>query len=324
MAIEFTDIEFKTKLDFPKKSLVAIMPPPCMRERARSVEGLAKALGIKMAGSADVPHGFVFGGANGQVEIFSASGAVRARNTDQLSRYEDERRNWAELVDERTEDGTIRTLGRKTSTLLLDRARKLLEEAGLAVKPASARISLGQWAQLDEKGKEVAAGVGRATAQLAYAYEGLPLIGAGAKTNVHFDPDERGTDGVIARFFHVHRDIEAMKDLPLLQVEKAFAPLLTRTWSGVESQPKHTRMTITDAEFGLLALPADLPQRFAAPALRVEGTVDGLMPRDGREVSIRFGEYLPLVGPEALAEIGVGSAGGIVPGEVTKSRDVVR
>ncbi|WP_293675977.1 hypothetical protein [uncultured Phenylobacterium sp.] len=253
--------------------------------------------------------------------MFAASGAVRGRNTDQLSRFADERRTWADVVQERTKDGVVYGLGPKAAKLLQTRAQGLLDASGLAEKPAQVGVVLGQWARLDESGKELESGAGRATVQFAYAVEGIPLIGAGAKTNVHFDPDDRGADGVIARFFHVHRGFEAAKDVRLITIEQAFEPLLTQTWSGLESTARKTRITVTAAEFGLLALPADVAQRFAAPALRVEGTVSGLVARDGKQVTVRFGQYLPLVEPKTLGAAGLGSAGVILPGQVVASRD---
>lgn len=320
MALDFSAVDLKARLEIPKTGLVALLPSPCLRERSRAVDTLAKSLGIKVVGSADVPHGFAVGGPDGQVEVFAASGAVRARNTKQLSRFNDERRPWADVTRERTKDGPVYGLGANTAKLLQAHSERLLDASGLAVEPSGIRVAVGQWARLDESGKEVESGPGRATVQFSYAIEGIPLIGAGAKTNVHFDPDERGAEGVIARFFHVHRGFEAAKDIRLLDIEQAFEPLLKQTWSGIESKSRKTRITITAAEFGLLALPADVPQRLAGPALRIEGTVSGLVPRGGREVSIRFGQYLSLVEPKWLAEAGLGSAGDIVPGQLVAGR----
>jgi hypothetical protein len=320
MAIDFSAVDFKCRLDVPKTGLIAILPAPCLRERSRAVDALVQSLGIKVLGSADVPYGFAVGGPDGQVEVFAASGAVRARNTEQLSRFNDERRPWADVTCERTKDGPVYGLGANTARRLQAHSERLLDASGLAVKPSGVRVAVGQWARLEESGKEVESGPGRATVQFAYAIEGIPLIGAGAKTNIHFDPDETGADGVIARFFHVHRGSEAAKDIRLLDIEQAFEPLLKQTWSGIECKSKHTCITITAAEFGLLALPADVPQRVAGPALRLEGTVSGLVPRDGREVSIRFGQYLSLVEPKWLAEAGFGSAGDIVPGQLVAGR----
>jgi hypothetical protein len=316
MAIDFSAIDFKVDLPVPDYGLIAVLPTPCTRDAMRSVDALVEALGIKVAGSADMPHGFAVGGPNGQVEVFSASGAIRGRNTDQLSKYEDERRPWPDVVQEKDCDQTIFRLGKRASERLQAQSQRLLEAMKLTIKPADVGVTLGQWARLDESGKELESGAGRATVQYSYAIEGIPLIGAGAKTNVHFDPGEEGGDGIIARFFHVHRGFEAVKDVRLLDIEQAFEPLLSQTWSGIESERKRTRIAITAAEFGLLAMPADVPQRAAVPALQVEGVVSGLVPCDGREVSVRFGQYLSLVEPKALASTGYGTAGAIVPGQL--------
>ena len=316
MALDFSAIDFKVKLPSPDGALVAVLQPPCPRDRMRSIDALVDELGIKVGGQADVPHGFAVGGPNGQVEVFAASGAVRGRNTDQLSKYEDERRPWRDVTREKEEKGAVYRLGKRAEERLQARAQRLLEAMKLTQKAATVQVTLGQWARLDEKGKELESGPGRATVQYAYTIEGIPLIGAGAKTNVHFDPDGEGADGVIARFFHVLRDFEAARDVRLLDIERAFAPLLTQTWSGIEAERERTRIAITSAKFGLLAMPADIPQRVAVPALQVEGVVSGLVPQDGKEVSVRFGQYLSLVEPKSLASVGYGTAGAIVAGQL--------
>ena len=79
-------------------------------------------------------------------------------------------------------------------------------------------------------------------------------------------------------------------------------------------------MSITSAEYGLLALPADVPQRFAAPALVVEGSIAGVTAGDGSEVALRFGQYLPLTDAVSLAEAGLGSSGPLLPGSVVRRR----
>lgn len=312
MAMDISGLDLAAKFDMPKKGLAVIMQPPCLRDRVKAMEPIAKMLGFDVVGSADIPHGYAIGGPHGQVEIFSASGAVRARNIDQLVRYSDERRNWSDTVE--SSDKMGRTLGKKSGAKLEEQARQLLDKAGLAAKPDQIRITLEQWARLDEAGKELESGVGRALVQYSYAVESIPLIGAGAKTNVHFDPDDKGEGGTVARFFHVNRGFEAAKELPLMGLEEALTPLLRQTWSGVESKAKRTRIKIDAATYGLLALPADVPQRYATPVLMIEGSVSGLLHRKDEDVEIRFGQYLPLVDPKMLAKIGFGSSGPILPG----------
>ena len=315
MPLDFSALDIRVDIPLPKTGLIAILPAPCLRDRMRTADALLKALKIQVSGSGDVPHGFAVGGPNGQVEVFTASGAIRARNTEQLSRFEDERRPWNDVAKTKTDRGTSYRLGERTEKNLLAQARRLFEELHLDAKPANTQVELGQWARLDESGKELDSGPGRATVQFSYAVDGSPLIGAGAKTNVHFDPDEREAGGVIARFFHVHRGFEAAKEVRLMDMKQAFEPLLRQTWSGIEPKSGRTRITITSAKYGLLALPADVPQRVAAPALQVEGFVTGL-PGGEREATIRFGQYLSLADPKALADIGYGSAGAIIHGQL--------
>ena len=178
--------------------------------------------------------------------------------------------------------------------------------------------SVGQWALLEESGKELESGPGRATVQLGYAVEGIKLIGPGAKTNVHCDPDDSGHGGVVARLFHVNRGFDGSRDVPRLDIERAFQPLLTQTWSGRELDPGSARMAITAIDYGLLARPADVLQRFAAPALAVQGRITGVDGGDGREVELRFAQYLPLADADALAEAGFASASRLIPGSVVK------
>jgi len=139
--------------------------------------------------------------------------------------------------------------------------------------------------------------------QLGYEAEGIRLIGPGAKTNFHYDPDDSGEPGIMARFFHVLRGTEGVKDVRMLTIEEAFQPLLTQTWSGLKVDPTSAKMAITSATFGLLALPADVPQTYAAPALVVEGRLEGVLAEDGRLVELRFGQYLPLANAKGLGAV---------------------
>ena len=156
--------------------------------------------------------------------------------------------------------------------------------------------------------------------RLSYAAEGIPLIGPGAKTHLHFDPDEEGAGGLLARFFHVHRAVEATADVATQSLEEAFEPLLTQSWAGLEVDPSSARLSITSAKLGLLALPADVAQGFAAPALAVEGELTGAVAGDGRELTVGFGQYLALAHPKSLASSGLATSGPLLPGEVVRRR----
>jgi hypothetical protein len=316
MPIDFTKVRFAVDLpDIPALAPVVAHPMPCLGDRRKTLQALAEAMGFDARGAAHVPHGYAVGSDAGQVELFAASGAVRARNAKQLSAFDDERRPWREVA--RTDDGY--QLGDASAKRLIGQARQLLAQVGLELEAAGIDVVLGQWALLDEEsGEELESGPGRATVRLSYAAEGMPLIGPGAKTNLHYDPDGDGTTGVLARMFHVHRGSSTVGEVRTLSLEAAFAGLLERTWSGrVLGEDAH--LTVTAATVGLLALPADVVQSFAAPALAVEGEVSGVPVGDGRTTSVRFGEYLPLVGPRTLAEAGFGG-GHLEPGTVVRGR----
>lgn len=307
-------IEFRTDIpQIPAGSAFARFEPPCVRERQRAVTTLLEAFRIDVKGTLQVPFGHIVGGPGGQVEVFAASGAVRARNTDQLSRYDDERRKWAEAERVDGPSGPEWALGPSTVKRLRSTTMSLLDRAGLAVGGSDVSVVVGQWAQLGEDGQEFESGPSRATVQLRYAVEGIPLIGPGAKTNVHYDPADDGEHGTLARMFHVHRALEGLGDVPLLSLDEALAPILADEWSGAKVEG--ATAVITQATFGLLALPADQHQQFAAPALEIEGYLEGATTADGREARLGFGRYLPLVDPRELANAGVGSTGPLELGE---------
>lgn len=306
MPLTFDDVDFRAdKPDLPGRLPVVSYAPPCLRDRPKTVEQLGRALDLDLRTTVDLPFGYGMAGKSGQVEVFSASGAVRARNVDRINRWDDERRPWAELERADTPDGPEFVLGRKTQRRLLELTDALLERTGLALEPAAVDVVLDQWAALDEKGNELDAGAGRATVRRRYAVEGLPLLGAGAKTQLHLDPDEEGIGGLPVRFFHVHRgEITGTAAVPLLGLEKALQPVLDATWSGAVVQPGKARLVITQAEVGLLTLPADVPQRFSIPTLRVEGILDGALFADDSQLPLCFGQYLPLVDAQTLEESG--------------------
>lgn len=54
-------------------------------------------------------------------------------------------------------------------------------------------------------------------------------------------------------------------------------------------RPDQRDLTITAVTFGLLALPANVVQTFAAPALMVEGEISGVEVGKDETVSVRFG-----------------------------------
>ncbi len=318
MPMTFRDIDFAVDLpDIPTTTPVVQHTPPCTTASSKTVRALAEVLEFDIAGTAQIPHGYAMGSDRGQVEVFSASGAIRARNVERLGAYPDERREWSGV--ERSDDGAFH-LDASAARLLMGQGREILSRIGLSVDGATdIGVSLGQWAQLNEDGKEIDSGPGRATVQVSYAAEGIPLIGPGAKTNLHFDPSRDGEGGELARMFHVNRAVAGRTrgEVATMSLDEAFAELLSQKWSG--HGVRDGRITITAASFGLLALPADVVQMYAAPALMVEGTVSGVQVGKDETVTVSFGQYLPLAHPKALAEAGFGG-GRVTPGQVVRGR----
>ena len=98
MPFTISELELKTDLpDIPDSIPVAVLAVALpAKDRSGPARRLAEILDLEVAGTVDVPHGYAVGGSHGQVEVFAASGAIRARNTDRLSAYPDERRKWAD------------------------------------------------------------------------------------------------------------------------------------------------------------------------------------------------------------------------------------
>src|SRR5688500_6679907 len=107
MPLTVKDIDVEVQLpDIPATAPVLSHTPPCVTGRDDTTRAIAEVLQIDIVGTAHVPHGYAVGSDRGQVEVFTASGAVRARNAERLASYPDERRQWSEV--ERDDDGTFR------------------------------------------------------------------------------------------------------------------------------------------------------------------------------------------------------------------------
>jgi hypothetical protein len=298
------DIDFRTKLPDVAGTLpVARVAAPSASERIESARTLADVLGLGNTAHVDLPFGHALASKTGQVEVFAASGAVRARSIERLTAYDDERRPWRD-ARRRDDDGSWE-LDTETSRVLAGEASGLLEKARLLTEPASIDVVLAQWAELDEKGNQVDSGPGRATVRFGYESAGLPFIGPGAKSLVHYDPVDGGV--ALARMFHVHRRTEKVIEVAGTDPERLFARLLAEPIFALDNQPD-AKIAITAAEFGLLALPADVPQRAALPSLALEGVIEGLSDAQGRAYELRFARYITVPEPEALSKAGLASA----------------
>ncbi|HEX6359030.1 hypothetical protein [Actinophytocola sp.] len=304
MSLLLKDIEFRTELpDVPASMPLAVTDAQTARERAASIAALADLVGARDAIEVELPFGHALASKAGQVEFFSASGAIRGRNASLFDRFDDERREWSDVEKSDTPDGVVYRLGERSSRRLIAQSRDTLERIGLTPEGVTnVDVVLGQWAQLDDTGEQLDSGPGRATVRMGYEIEKVPLIGPGAKTHLHYDPIDGSP--VLARFFHVLRSVTDVRSIETGGTERAFDGLLADPFLAEQSE-KGGRVAVTAVRLGLLALPADLPQRFAQPALAVEGVVEGLKHDRKGSYELRFGRYVPAVTTDALRAAGV-------------------
>ncbi|MGH9283604.1 MAG: hypothetical protein ACRD0S_11790 [Acidimicrobiales bacterium] len=303
MPISFRDIEFRTDLpDIPSAMPAAVTEGQCAHERVETMRTLVALFDLGDAVDVALPFGHALAARTGQVEFFSASGAVRARNLAVLNAFEDERRPWPDVEKVEGREGITYVLGDGTVRQLMAGARELLDKAGLADDGvADMDVTVGRWGHLDAKGNERESGPGRAAVRLSYAVEGTPLIGPGAKTHLHYDPI--GREPALARLFHCHRAVTDIREVATGGTERAFDAFLADSFLEAQYE-RGGRIVVTAVQAGLLALPADTPQRVAYPALAVEGVVEGLKDQKG-DYELRFGRYVPAARPEALRRAGL-------------------
>ncbi len=281
MSLSSHDIDWRTPPpDIPGELPVAIVATPSYEERLHAVRTLHDHFGLGDTIEIDLPDGVAHASRRGEVQYFSASGAVRARRADVPFG-----------------DGTEWTdLEQLSEALLIDAGERLREARLLADGLDDVDVVLDQQARLDDVGKELDSGPGRAVVRAGYSVDGFPLIGAGAKTRLAYEPV--GGQPTLTRIFHVHRPVTDIRVVRTGGTERALTGLLRDPFL-VEQHERGHRITVCGIEVGLLALPAVVPQRIAAPALAVTGMVDGDAP---------FSRYYQAVSARALRRIGLAAA----------------
>lgn len=307
MSLSFRDIDFQAGIpDIEASMPLALTDTPCGRDRMEQVRALGRLLNFDDALEVETPFGFALAGKRGQVECFTASGAVRARNVELLTRFDDERREWPDVRKVESREGTTFVLSEEAEGALIRQAEETVRRVGLLGDGiAGIGVSVGQWAELDEKGGERASGPGRATVQASYAVDGVPFIGPGAKTNLHYDPVDGRPE--LARMFHVFRPVADVRSVEIGDADQAFEAFLADPFLQAQVR-RGGKVVVTGVQVGLLALPADTPQRAAYPAIAVEGSIVGLKDERTGDYELRFGRYAPAASPDALRRAGVAVA----------------
>jgi hypothetical protein len=192
-------------------------------------------------------------------------------------------------------------------------AARLFQDAGELLRAArlladglgDVDLVLDQWARLDDTGHEIDAGPGRAVVRAPYALDGIPFIGAGAKTRLAYEPVAgRPT---LARIFHVHRPVIDAYAVRTGGTERAITGLLRDPYLAAHHK-RGARIAVTGLRVGLLALPAVVPQRIVAPALAVTGVLEGIPHERHGTVEHRFARYYQAVSAKALRQAGLAAA----------------
>jgi hypothetical protein len=290
MSLSLHDIEWRVEPPaIPDKLPVAILATPSYEERLHAVRTLHERFRLGETIELDLPDGVAHASRHGEVQFFAASGAVRARDADIAGMFADERREWTDV----SEEGGRFMLGDELAATLFQDAGELLRAARLLPDGlGDVDVVLDRWARLDESGRELEHGPGRAVVRAPYTLDGFPFIGPGAKTRLAYEP----VDGRprLARIFHVHRPVSDVHLVHTGGTELALTGLLRDP-----SLAGHRgRVAVTGISVGLLTLPAVVPQRVAAPALAVTGLI-GDQP---------FARHYQAISAKALRGAGFGAA----------------
>ncbi|MBY5162049.1 hypothetical protein [Salsipaludibacter albus] len=302
MALSTTDLRFETDLpDLPTTVPVAKLARVDLDERRPALETFAERLSLRETRRLETPHGMALATGQGHVEYFRASGGVLAMTASDPA--DDELRRWDDLEEERGEDGsTTFTLGRRAAGEVIDQVGEVLEAARLRedhqLRPT---VELEQVTQLDEEGTVLQAGAGRATVRIGYEFEGLPVLGAGAKTRVTVEP--AGRRGLrVTGALHVWRRPTETVDVELGTIKDVLAAGLL---DDVELQRYHeagSDIVITHLEVGYLALPAMDQQATLLPTVDVQGRVS--LPDDRLEY-FEFARHHRAASPQRFRDQGI-------------------
>ncbi|HET9140924.1 hypothetical protein [Actinophytocola sp.] len=303
MSLSLSDIDWRVAVpDVPAELPVATVATPSYEERLHAVRTLHERFTLGATVEIDLPEGVAHASDRGEVQFFAASGAVRARDARVCRAFPDQRRLWDDV--EEVIDGTERrfVLGEHTSAMLFQDAGELLRAARLLPDGlGDVDVVLDEWIKLDESGAELDRGPGRAVVRAPYSVDGVPFIGAGAKTRLAYEPV--GGRLALARIFHVHRPVVEVALVRTGGTERALTGLL-RDPVLAGHQQAGGRVAVTRIQVGLLALPAVVAQRLVAPAVAVAGVLQGA----GDDAEVPFARYYQAVSAAALRRVGLAAA----------------
>lgn len=271
MTIRLNNLEIKSKLpELPKSLAIFALEAPSFESRRAAIAKLGERLKLGALRPVELEHGIVLASEAGDITHFHASGALWARDAMASQGASDELRKWDGLLDS-GRDGQRMALNPDMTRKLIAQTRELLEPLGLLGKEVGGEsVQLEQVQQLDGKGREIAHGAGQAAVKFQYMVGGVPVRGAGAKTQAFVEPSQR-----YAGIFHAWRGLgrtEKTLKLPGTVEEALGAGFLSDPELERYSAAGH-KIQITRLEFVYLALPAFVRQSHLFPAFQIEGQV---------------------------------------------------
>lgn len=297
MALKMSDIAFKGRLpEVPATMPVHALKAASLDDRQAAIKRLGEHMKLDALRTAQLDHATIMGNERGDIHYFHASGGMLARNAVAAKAHTNELRKWEGI--ERGRDG-IFALKADIAKRLGESARQLLEPIGLLGRETTgATVQLEQVAQFNADGKQVDQGAGQAAVKFAYAMEGVPARGAGAKTLAFADPAASG-DPHVTDIFHAWRaPAGSAAKVGLGSLEAALAAgLLGDPELELYHAAGHS-VTVTRIELVYLALPVFVRQAHLFPALEIDGVVS-----EGRKgIGFEFGRFHHAAPPEAYAK----------------------
>lgn len=302
MALKLDDIDFNVRLpELPREVPLYRTTAPSLGERSRALDLFGRTLRLEALQPVELPDSVVYAGKRGELEYFPASGGLWARNACHDERFDSASRDWPGPVETVDRDRAVFELEAGGARRLLEQARRLFAEADLVSEPMSGgSIVLDQVTELDENGNELRRGAGTATARFDYALDGIPVVGAGAKSRAYFEP-ERGRP-TITGMFHAWRPIAGDVVLPLAPLEEALGVGLLQDAELALYRERGYRIEISHLIFAYMALPATVRQTYLFPAFQIEGRVCD--PAEGTDEFV-FARFHHAASPERYQEAGV-------------------
>jgi hypothetical protein len=297
------DLDLKVDLpELPQSMRLVETESPTLDQRWRAIELFSKTLDLGDLQPVDLPNSIAYAGKRGEVEFFPASGALWARDAEAEEASDNELRDWPDLeeVEKDDDDDVIIVLSPSAADALVSQAQELFSAADLISEYMKPRgVALEQVIHLSEKGDIIARGAGVATVIFDYELDGFPVFGAGAKSQTFVEPSREGSRTIGA--FHCWRTTVADRMIKLQPVEEALAVGVLQDLELNLYFKRDGRIEIKKLDFGYMALPAMVRQRYLFPVFQIEGRV---YTPDRKQEYFEFARYHHAVPAKQYSEVG--------------------